>query len=317
MQDAVMYLGSCVLGYFCAFPFRTKKHLLIWLVPMQNLVTLLLIFAMGLRVGSNEEAVRNIGAYGVYAFLFTAVILAFSLISVSLLRRLLGFDRHGKKQAAAEGDMAAAGPEGGRSNTVKMLVLVSVGIAAGYLLVKRGMTGADALGGAAAQFITVGLCLLLFLIGLDLGQEGKIVSDIKSVGGLAVLIPLAIAAGTVAGSVLCSLFLPLSLRESLAIGCGFGWYSLSSGIILDAGYIAAGTVSFMHNVMRELFSVVLIPVVAKGIGYLETVSLPGSCGMDVGLPIVARSTNASTAVCSFVSGFMLSLSVPIIVPLFL
>lgn len=42
-------------------------------------------------------------------------------------------------------------------------------------------------------------------------------------------------------------------------------------------YDRASAVCFLHNVMRELFAIVLIPFVAKKIGYVETVGLPGFC----------------------------------------
>ena len=56
--------------------------------------------------------------------------------------------------------------------------------------------------------------------------------------------------------------------------------------------------------------------VARKIGYLEAVSLPGSPAMDVCLPVVVQSTNANTAIFSFTCGFILSTLVPFIVPLF-
>ena len=320
MQDAVMYLGSCVLGYFAALPLRKWSARLGWLDPAQNVLVLLLIFAMGLRIGSNEEAVRSIGSYGLYALVFTAAVLLCSMLSVSLVRRLLGYDRHGEKGGsgtAAERSEENYGVSGTGSNTLKMVVLVSVGLLIGYGLVKSGAVDAQLLGSAAAKFITVGLCSLLVMIGMSLGLEGKIASDIRSAGHIAFILPVAVAFGTLAGSALCSLFLPLSLRECFAIGSGFGWYSLSSGIILDAGYVAAGTVAFMHNVMRELFSVILIPVAARKIGWLEAIALPGSPAMDVCLPVAARATNARIGICSFVTGFVLSLAVPFVVPLFL
>ena len=318
-----MYLGCCVLGYFVAVPLRKRGAALAWLDPAQSILVLVLIFAMGLRVGSNEEAVRNLGTYGLYAFVFTCLVLVLSIASVSVLRRLLGYDRWGlqkwedgerltpDKAAPARVDSSAG------SGTVKMLALVSAGLALSYWLVKTGRAEPEVLGNATGLFIMVGLCLLLVFIGLDMGLKGNLWSDIRSAGRIAFFIPIAVAVGTFAGSAIAFLILPISLKECFAVGAGFGWYSLSSGIILDAGYVTAGTISFMHNVMRELFSVLFIPVVAKRVGYMECVALPGSAGMDVGLPIITRAAGTRMGICSFVSGFLLSLAVPVIVPLFL
>ena len=61
----------------------------------------------------------------------------------------------------------------------------------------------------------------------------------------------------------------------------------------------------------------LIPIVAKKIGYIETCSLPGAAAMDVCLPIVEKATDSQTAVYSFVMGVVLSIAVPVLVPLFI
>lgn len=61
----------------------------------------------------------------------------------------------------------------------------------------------------------------------------------------------------------------------------------------------------------------LIPVVAKKIGYIETTGMPGAAAMDVCLPIVEKSTRSDIAVYSFVSGVTLSILVPVLVPLIL
>ena len=71
----------------------------------------------------------------------------------------------------------------------------------------------------------------------------------------------------------------------------------------------------MHNVMRELLGILLIPIIAKKIGYIETVSLPGAAAMDVCLPVVEKATRGDIAVYSFISGVVLSIAVPILVGL--
>ena len=84
---------------------------------------------------------------------------------------------------------------------------------------------------------------------------------------------------------------------------------------MEAGYLTASAVSFLHNVMRELLSIVFIPLIAKKIGYIETTGMPGAAAMDVCLPIVEKSTRSDIAVYSFVSGVVLSILVPVFVPL--
>ena len=165
--------------------------------------------------------------------------------------------------------------------------------------------------------IKIGLCLLLFFVGLDLGIEGPVVENFRQVGLRVLAFPAAVVAGTLLGALLCAFFVDLSIKECLAIGAGFGWYTLAPGIIMESGYVTASAVSFLHNIMRELLSVVLIPLAAKRIGYIETTGMPGAAAMDVCLPVIEKATRSDIAVYSFMTGVVLSIVVPVLVPLVL
>ena len=69
--------------------------------------------------------------------------------------------------------------------------------------------------------------------------------------------------------------------------------------------------------MRELFGLLLIPIVAKYIGYVEAVGLPGGAAMDVGVAVVDRVAGPNAAIYSFVAGVVLSAVVPVLVPFFI
>ena len=217
----------------------------------------------------------------------------------------------GAETAAAEEEAA-----GGNSTTVAIIASVAAGMAFGYLVIRRMFEGnMDQFDSLAGLTIKIGLCLLLVFIGLDLGLDGTVVDNFKKVGLRILVFPAVVIVGTLAGAAACSLFMEFSLKECLAIGAGFGWYTLAPGIIMENGYVTASAVAFLHNVMRELFSIIFIPLIAKKIGYIETTGMPGAAAMDVCLPIVEKSTRSDIAVYSFVSGVILSTAVPIMVPL--
>ena len=324
MTDVIMYLSFCVVGYVLGIPLRKVKDKLKWVGTAQSASVIALVFIMGIRIGSNEQIVGNLGSYGVYSAIYTLVILFMSALAVSIVRRLLKMNRYGlvvKGEAAGETTNHVGDEKQSGSKIDKMTLLivggVIVGILTGYFVCGAIFTNEAAFEAGLSLAITVGLCILLIFVGLDLGLEGQVINNFKNAGLRILAIPVAVAIGTMAGAIVCSVILPVSVGESLAIGCGFGWYSLGAGIIMDAGYVTAGAISFMHNVMREVFSIILVPIVARYVGYVEAIALPGAPGMDVCLPIVERSTSGTVAVYSFISGLTLSLSVAFLVPLFL
>ncbi len=67
------------------------------------------------------------------------------------------------------------------------------------------------------------------------------------------MIPLSTIVGTIAACCLFSLFCPVPLRETVAIGCGFGYYSLSAILLNELAGADIGTIALICNLSRELF----------------------------------------------------------------
>lgn len=165
----------------------------------------------------------------------------------------------------------------------------------------------------SGTLITAGLCLLLFFVGLDMGKDGTVFSDIKKAGLRILLFPFVGMAGTLLFAAAVSILLPYSLKEVVAIAAGFGWYSLAPILLAEYSPIISA-VCFLANVMRELLAILLIPLVAKRLGYIESVALAGAAAMDTCLPITVKYTHERIAVYSVCSGVITSLAVPVIVP---
>ncbi len=193
----------------------------------------------------------------------------------------------------------------------RLIVIAGIcGMLAGYLFIPEAFIA------ISGNFLVGGLTILMFFVGIDLGMEGTVVPNFKRVGWRVAVIPFAVILGTLAGTFLASFFLPISWNESMAIGSGLGWYTFAP-ILLSEYSQEIAAISFMHNVMRETFGLLLIPVVAKYIGYVEAVGLPGGAAMDVGVAVVDRVAGPNAAVYSFVAGVVLSAVVPVLVPFFI
>lgn len=318
MQDMALYLLMAVMGYFFGIRLRSKKNQLKWIDKAQTISVAVLLLFMGLRIGANDEVTSNLGSIGLYALLVTIVIMCFTLAFLSFGRRLLGFNQKGltMEESEKEGShQKAVAYEGPDKMTIIILICVILGMASGYLFVDKIFPDYETFSSLAGNIIRIGLCILLLFVGISLGLDGTVIYNLKSAGIKVLVLPFFTIFGTLAGAALCALILPLSIKEMLAIGAGFGWYSLAPGIIMEAGYTTASAISFMHNVLRELMAIVFIPLVAKRIGYIETTGLPGAAAMDVCLPIVERTTNSEIAVFSFISGTILTIVVPVLVPL--
>lgn len=326
MESLVLYLGISVIGYIIGSKVRNHIESLNWTGILQTISIVALVLFMGLRMGANDEVVRNLKSIGIYAFIVTIFVVGFSVLAVHITVKLLGFDKFGdlKKDEKDEKDTTVEDYSGNKKEsgcifdalTITILASVIVGMLGGRFIIFKyfDVVFFDMIAG---KIITTGLCLLLLLVGLDLGIEGTVIQSMKDAGIKVILIPIATIIGTIIGSIIVSFIIPISLKESLAVGCGFGWYTLAPGIIMDNGYVVASAIAFMHNMMRELFSIILIPLVAKKIGYIETNAMPGAATMDICLPIIKKSTKGDMVVFAFITGVVLSIAVTVLVPIFI
>lgn len=109
----------------------------------------------------------------------------------------------------------------------------------------------------------------------------------------------------------------MPMNESAAIGAGFGWYSLSGGLLAKIYSVETGALAFLTNVSRELITFVVTPILAAKAGRMAAVAPGGATTMDTTLPLIARVTDPETALVALVNGTVLSSLVPVLVPLFI
>lgn len=193
--------------------------------------------------------------------------------------------------------------------TKKILIAVILGIITGIFLPK-GFADIN------SHIMTIGLCALLFFVGIDLGKSDDLSEKVRKIGFRVFTVPIAVGLGSIAGGILVGIIFGYKWNEGAAVASGFSWYSLAP--ILIAPYSSElSAVAFLSNVTREVAAVISIPFVAKHIGYLEAVAPAGAAGMDTLLPIVAQETDSTTAIVSFVSGVVLSFAVPVLVSFFI
>ncbi|GAU78115.1 lysine exporter LysO family protein [Fusibacter sp. 3D3] len=193
--------------------------------------------------------------------------------------------------------------------TLKIIGVVILGVVIGLFIPESYYGWTD-------YMLNIGLCLLLFFVGIDIGKNKALFQDIKKSGPLFILVPMGVAAGSILGSILLGFILGYPANEAGAIGAGFGWYSLSA-IIIAPYSSELSVLSFLTNVIREILAIMCIPFIAKHIGFIEAIAPSGATAMDTTLPIVSKNTNAETAILSFTTGLILSMLVPVLVPFIL
>ncbi len=168
------------------------------------------------------------------------------------------------------------------------------------------------------DFSTYALYLLMLLVGISVGADRSSWKVIRATNIKIVLVPLGIIVGSLIGSAVVSFLLPnISVKESMAVGAGFGYYSLSTILITQISGDTLGVVALLSNISRELITLVATPIFVAYFGKLAGIASGGATAMDTTLPIISQYSGKEWAVISIFSGMILTVVVPFLVPFIL
>lgn len=166
-----------------------------------------------------------------------------------------------------------------------------------------------------SQNTDVILYTLMFSVGISVGMQKGIFAKIKEYHIKIFIIPLGIIVGSLAGGVLCALILEIPIGYGTAISSGLGWYSLAGVTISNLVNAELGSIAFMSNLMREMFSFILIPFLAVHFNNYTCIAPAGATSEDTTLPVMLKYTNEETVVLSVFNGVVCSLMVSVLISL--
>lgn len=157
---------------------------------------------------------------------------------------------------------------------------------------------------------------MMFFVGMGIGGDIKsLYVPIKKYKIKIILIPLATIFGSIIISILISPLFNISIKESVAIGSGFGYYSLSAILLTQLAGYEIGMMALISNMAREITALLFIPILARYCGKLAPIAAAGATSIDTTLPIIAKSCGEQFIVISIFHGILVDISVPIIISL--
>lgn len=163
----------------------------------------------------------------------------------------------------------------------------------------------------STDWSTYALYLLMFVVGMGIGADEQAWQIVKQAKIKIILVPLTVIVGSLIGVSIAAFFTPnVPMRDALAIGSGFGYYSLSSIIISEISGQMMGIIALLANILREIITLLLSPFLARYFGKLAPITAGGATAMDTTLPIITKSVGKEFAIISLFSGIVLTIVVP-------
>ena len=124
------------------------------------------------------------------------------------------------------------------------------------------------------------LCGLMFSVGLSIGHDPQTVQNFRTLNPRLMWLPVCTILGTLSAAALIGLFFThRTLPECMAVGSGFGYYSLSSIFITEYKGAELGTVALLSNIAREIMTLLGAPLMVRWFGKLAPISSGGATTM--------------------------------------
>lgn len=296
LSGLLIILVPLIVGYLIPLKnttaLRTINRLLSWIVYV-------ILFFMGISLAFLDNLSTNLLAIFHYSAVSVVVILLCNCAALFWLDKSLPW-RHNHHQEKLPSRIAMA------LESLKLCGVVVLGFA-------LGLTGMNFLIHAtdASEYT---LIFLLFLIGIQLRNNGMTLRQIVLNRRGMIVAVLVVASSLVAGAI-NAFILDLPIRTGLAMASGFGWYSLS-GILMTESYgPVIGSATFFNDLARELVAIMLIPGLVRR-SRSAALGLCGATSMDFTLPVLQRSGGLEMVPAAIVHGFVLSLLVPLLMAFF-
>lgn len=319
---------------------RWQGRIVTWLIW-------LLLFLLGIEVGSNEMIVRSLPTLGVEALLLSSAatlgccVLAWALWRVSKDHTV---QENAKKEAlatvteeissekkssaeeetSADKEETSADKEGkpaenkglqGSSLLRGLKVMKGSLIVVGFFVIGllggiEKMVPAWLLNGEVSF---VALCGLLLFVGLGIGLNPEMKKEVRSLSPRMALLPVVTIIGSWLGALLIWTVLHRTLSDCMAINSGFAYYSLSSIFITEYRGAELGTIALLANIIREMLTLLGAPLMARWFGPLAPISAGGATTMDTTLPILSQTVGQRYVALSIYHGFVVDFTVPFLV----
>ncbi|WP_075477482.1 lysine exporter LysO family protein [Moritella viscosa] len=285
-----------VLGYLVELKQTRHIH---WINVCTNKMIYVILFLMGISLSHLDNFAQNIQNIGLYSFT------VLSCVSIANLITLWGLDKRLTKTIVGEGESLSKWHL--ILESIQLIFVIAGGFISG-LFIPSEMINIDIISEGA-------LVLLLLFIGCQLRNSGMQLREILlNTWGIKIAIVMILSSWV--GGLAAALLLDIPLTNGLALASGFGWYSLSGILITDGLSPVFGGAAFIIDLGRELLAILIISSLIRlypstAIGYA------GATAMDFTLPMIQKSGGNGYVPLAIVSGFILSLSSPLFISLFL
>ncbi len=229
-----------------------------------NAVLVVLMLTIGANIGSNDSVMSNIHLIGFHCVVISLAAITLSVgFTVLTEKTLLPLGKLQEqlfsKSININQEVNIGAEEKKKTSPLIFIMPVSIvaGVLLGYFILPIQLKS------FLGSLLTGSLIILYIGVGISLGGSRKVFRYIKILGFRVIYLSLAIFAGSAAGGFLSGLLLGIPFHISIMSASGMSYYSITGAYMTQVYGPETGTYGFIVNVMREFFTILLLPILVK------------------------------------------------------
>ncbi len=280
-----------------------------------NIVLVVLMLTIGINIGINKSVMMNLHSIGFNCLVITMCAIMFSvLFTVMVEKTVLPLEKIKEKINAEDihinKETNFTDEEEKKSSPLIWIMPLSIvsGVIFGYFFMSSNLYF------VLNYLLIVSLVILYTSVGIGLGSNIKVLKYIKKLGLRVIYISIAIFVGSIIGGLVSGLLLNLPIHISIMSASGMSYYSLTGAYMTQVYGIETGTYGFIVNVMREFFTILLLPFLIK-ISNGSPIAGGAAGNMDTMLVPITKFVGVEIGLVTLITGIILTFTVPLILPL--
>lgn len=306
----VFLLGGIMVGYKKFFPVGLLR-----ILGKVTLVSLLcLIGSLGAKITLDEAVFNSIGFLSLKALLLMISAVAGSVLVVWLMEQKLKLfqcnEDIGNKEIPIPNQTKGETKQTTNYSFVKrvLITLFIGGIIGKFIAINLNTLDLT---------ITLSLYILCFGVGTEIGNDENLINSLRALSWKCILVPFGVLFGSSLGTFFASHIVNIDAKSAIAIGAACGFYSVAGGVVANLAGSEMGTIAFLTNFFREIGSFVIIPILAAKVSPVSASTPGGATAMDTTLPLIFKTLGTKVALIAMISGVVLTILVPILLPIIL
>lgn len=309
------------LGIFLGIFVKSSRFITI----TDKISTVALVFLMlsiGLGIGLNKAVIANLLSIGfncsviaISAILFSVIFTFFcekTVLPLKMIDDKLRVKNLDLYSADIDNELQDKEKTNQEKTETNLVWIMPASLITGLVL---GVLARELISPSVVDATFVFFLVVLYIcVGVSQGGNREVLRYVRALGFRILWLSAAILIGSLTGGFVAGIVLKIPLSTSMVSAGGMSFYSITGAFMTSTYGLEIGTYGFVVNIMREFFTILLMPLLIK-VSIGSPIAGGAAGNMDTMLAPVTKFVGVRLGLVTLITGTILTFIVPFLLPL--